>query len=322
VSNDPTSAVTRTPQNIYDDATFFEGYKLLRDGDTGLNGALEIPALHRLLPNLSNLHVLDLGCGFGEFARFARTQGAASVTGVDISRRMLEEATQRTSDASVTYLRSPIEQYAPTPRSLDLVVSSLALHYVEDYAGLVERVFQGLKPGGRFLFSVEHPVCTAYPAGWARDAEGRKRHWPLDHYRQEGERDTRWFVDGVIKYHRTVETYVNTLIWSGFLLEHLGEPAPTTEVLKVRPTLEDDSVSAGLAAYELSLLLLGRMPRATGPDVEKPLNSPARPTASSVGPAPSIRPATPRRCQCRARLRSRAGTRRSLPPRFHARCPK
>jgi hypothetical protein len=50
VSNDPTSAVTRTPQNIYDDATFFEGYKSLRDGDTGLNGALEIPALHRLLP--------------------------------------------------------------------------------------------------------------------------------------------------------------------------------------------------------------------------------------------------------------------------------
>jgi hypothetical protein len=51
-----------------------------RGGDTGLNGALEIPALHRLLPNLPNLYVLDLGCGFDEFARFARTQGAASVS--------------------------------------------------------------------------------------------------------------------------------------------------------------------------------------------------------------------------------------------------
>jgi SAM-dependent methyltransferase len=152
VNNDPTSPVTRTPQNIYDDATFFEGYKLLRDGDTGLNGALEIPALHRLLPNLANLHVLDLGCGFGEFTRFAKTQGAASVTGVDISRRMLEEAILRTSDPSVTYLHGPIEQYAPAPCSFDLVVSSLALHYVEDYAALVERVFQGLRPGGRFLF--------------------------------------------------------------------------------------------------------------------------------------------------------------------------
>jgi SAM-dependent methyltransferase len=165
VSNDPTSAVTRKPQNIYDDATFFEGYKSLRDSDTGLNGALEIPALHRLLPDLSNLHVLDLGCGFGEFARFARAQGAASVIGVDISSRMLEEATMRTSDPSVTYLHCPIEQYDLTPCTFDLVVSSLALHYVEDYAALVERVFQGVKPGGRFLFSVEHPVLHSAGRG-------------------------------------------------------------------------------------------------------------------------------------------------------------
>ena len=240
MSSDPISTAAQAPQNIYDDATFFEGYKSLRDTDTGLNGALEIPVLHRLLPALSNLDVLDLGCGFGEFARFARTQGAASVTGVDISRRMLEEATLRTSDPSVKYLQCPIERYDPAPCSFDLAVSSLALHYVEDYAALVERVFQGLKPGGRFLFSVEHPVCTAYPAGWTRDDEGRKRHWPLDHYRLEGKRDTRWFVDGVIKYHRTVETYVNTLIRAGFVLEHLGEPAPSVEVLKARPMLEDD----------------------------------------------------------------------------------
>jgi SAM-dependent methyltransferase len=101
VTNDPASATAPTPQNIYDDTTFFEGYKALRDTDAGLNGALEIPALHRLLPELSNSHVLDLGCGFGEFARFARARGAASVTGVDISARMLEEAVRRTSDPSV-----------------------------------------------------------------------------------------------------------------------------------------------------------------------------------------------------------------------------
>ena len=238
MTNDPAFAAALTPQNIYDDTTFFEGYKALRDADTGLNGALEIPALHRLLPALSSLHVLDLGCGFGEFARFARTQGAASLTGVDISARMLEEAVRRTSDPSVTYEHCPIEHYRPAADSFNLVVSSLALHYVEDYAGVVERVFQALKPGGRFLFSVEHPLCTAYPAGWVSDNEGHRRYWPVDRYREEGKRDTRWFVDGVIKYHRTVETYVNTLIRSGFLLEHLGEPGPTAEALKARPTLE------------------------------------------------------------------------------------
>lgn len=229
-----------TPQNIYDDTTFFEGYKALRDGDTGLNGPLEIPALHRLLPSLANLHVLDLGCGFGNFARFARTQGAASVTGVDISARMLEEAAMRTSDPAVGYVHQPIETYEPAPQSFDLVVSSLALHYIENYAELVQRVYHALKPGGCFVLSVEHPICTAYPAGWVRDADGHKRYWPVDQYREEGRRDTRWFVDGVVKYHRTVETYVNTLIRAGFVLDHLGEPAPAEEALALRPELAAD----------------------------------------------------------------------------------
>jgi len=227
-----------TPQNIYDEASFFEGYKALRQNDTGLNGALESPALRRLLPNLSNLHILDLGCGFGDFARFARNNGAASVTGVDVSARMLNEAAKLTNDPAVAYWHGAIEEYVPPSASFNLIVSSLALHYVKDYAGVVERIFHGLKGGGRFVFSVEHPMCTANPAGWVRDDDGRPLHWPVDNYRLEGTRKTRWFVDGVIKYHRTVETYVNTLVGTGFQLDHLGEPEPTHEALVARPILQ------------------------------------------------------------------------------------
>jgi len=71
-------------QNIYDDPQFFEGYQKLRDGDTGLNGAVEEPAIRSLLPNLHGLRVLDLGCGFGDFCRFARANGALSVVGVEV----------------------------------------------------------------------------------------------------------------------------------------------------------------------------------------------------------------------------------------------
>ncbi|MET5116634.1 class I SAM-dependent methyltransferase, partial [Burkholderia pseudomallei] len=74
----------------------------LRQRETGLNGALESPAKKRLLPNLAGLHVLDLGCGFGDFASYARAHGAASVTAVDVSSRMLEEARARTHDGAVT----------------------------------------------------------------------------------------------------------------------------------------------------------------------------------------------------------------------------
>ncbi|MBL3586564.1 class I SAM-dependent methyltransferase [Rhodovulum sulfidophilum] len=80
------------PQNVYDDPVFFNGYKKLRQNDTGLNGALEVPALHALLPNLSGKSILDLGCGFGDFARYARGAGAHSVTAVDLSQKMISEA--------------------------------------------------------------------------------------------------------------------------------------------------------------------------------------------------------------------------------------
>ena len=64
------------------------------------------------------------------------------------------------------------------------------------------------------VFSVEHPIATAYGNyEWHRDDAGAKLHWKVDRYREEGPRKSEWFVPGVIKYHRTVETYVN-FCWS------------------------------------------------------------------------------------------------------------
>lgn len=229
----------RRPQNIYDDPIFFDSYKKLRQNDTGLNGALEVPALHALLPDLSGRRVLDLGCGFGDFARYARDRGVRSVTAIDVSEKMISEATRLTADDNIIYLHRSIEDYSPEPESFDLAVSSMALHYISDYAAVAKRVFAGLASGGKFIFSVEHPVCTAHPAGWVRSPDGTALHWPLDQYQDEGERQTSWFVDGVTKYHRTVESYVNTLIAQGFRLDHLGEPQPLAEFLSERPSLAE-----------------------------------------------------------------------------------
>ncbi|MDQ2084406.1 class I SAM-dependent methyltransferase [Xanthobacteraceae bacterium Astr-EGSB] len=216
------------PQNVYDDRDFFAGYEQLRRTGTGLNDVLEQPALWSMLPaSLKGLRVLDLGCGFGDFARRAMYAGARNVVGVDISERMLADARAQTCDAHITYRRMAIEELALEPNAFDLVVSSLALHYVADYAGALARVAAVLTAGGRFVFSVEHPMCTALPQqAWVRDADGRPLHWPVDDYRTEGPRRTRWFIDDVVKYHRTVETYVNGLLASGFSLRSLREPEP------------------------------------------------------------------------------------------------
>src|SRR5919109_4622915 len=99
-------------QNIYDNAEFFEGYSRLRRSVEGLEGAPEWPALRALLPDLCGSAVLDLGCGFGWFCRWAREQGAAHVLGIDLSERMLARARTTTQDPLITYSRGDMEHLA------------------------------------------------------------------------------------------------------------------------------------------------------------------------------------------------------------------
>jgi SAM-dependent methyltransferase len=227
-------------QNIYDDPGFFAGYSRLPRSVRGLAGAPEWPALRALLPELTGLRIVDLGCGFGWFCRWAREQGAAHVLGLDLSRKMLERARAETGDPAVVYEPANLERLELPDAAFDLAYSSLALHYLPDLAPLFAAVHRGLAPGGRFVFSIEHPIYMAsrHPA-WMTDADGL-RTWPVDSYQIEGERRTNWFADGVVKYHRTIGTTVNLLIGNGFVLRRLEEWGPTDADLAAMPALADE----------------------------------------------------------------------------------
>lgn len=227
-------------QNIYDDETFFDRYRELPRSRLGLEGAPEWPALRAMLPELDGSKVLDLGCGFGWFCRWASGNGAARVVGIDVSRRMLERARAMTTDESVVYEMADLDAVQLPPDSFDLAYSSLALHYLRDLDRLMSQVHGTLRSGGRFVFSAEHPLFTA-PSnpGWTTDAAGRKV-WPLDSYLIEGPRTTDWLAEGVIKQHRTLATYVNTLIRCGFRVEQVIEWGPTDAQLAGRPDLADE----------------------------------------------------------------------------------
>ena len=227
-------------QNIYDDEQFFEGYSRLPRSVEGLDGAPEWPALRALLPDLRGLDVLDLGCGFGWFCRWARQQGAAHVLGVDVSEKMLARARATTEDPAITYSRADLERLQLPVASLDLVYSSLAFHYIEALDRLMSTVHRSLVHGGRLVFSVEHPIYTAPDEpGWSVDAAGRKT-WPLDGYLEEGPRSTDWLTRGVIKQHRTIATYLNLLLGLGFAISHVEEWGPTREQIAARPELADE----------------------------------------------------------------------------------
>jgi SAM-dependent methyltransferase len=227
-------------QNIYDNDEFFAGYSRLPRSVGGLDDAPEWPALRALLPDLHGRKVVDLGCGFGWFCRWARENGAAQVLGVDVSEKMLAQARATTSDTEITYTRADMERLELAPAAFDVVYSSLALHYIANLDILLSQVHRSLVEGGSLVFSVEHPIYTA-PAdpNWFVAATGRKV-WPVDRYLDEGPRSTDWLAKGVIKQHRTLATYLNAILRSGFALRHVEEWGPTEEQIAARPQFADE----------------------------------------------------------------------------------
>ncbi|MCM1254312.1 MAG: class I SAM-dependent methyltransferase [Clostridium sp.] len=228
-------------QNIYDDENFFKGYKKIRDNKLNANNLFEIPALFSMAPDLHGKKVLDLGCGFGEHCVRLVHDGAVQVIGIDISERMLEIARKENSDSKISYINMAMEDIAQLNEQFDIVISSLAFHYVDDFAGVVKNIYQMLHEGGLFIFSQENPLCTCHSGAdrWTRDEDGNKIYLNLANYGIEGERESVWFVDNVKKYHRTFSTIVNTLIEAGFVIEKMIEPLPTDELLEKYPQYKD-----------------------------------------------------------------------------------
>ncbi|KAJ5163876.1 uncharacterized protein N7500_005706 [Penicillium coprophilum] len=265
-------------QNIYDNPEFFIAYANLPRSQHGLPAAPEWPILEEMILNpkssftgpigspLKGSRILDLGCGYGWFIRWAREKGAGYIKGIDISQNMIERAKEfeaeinRQTKDSVTATMSATEvtfeihdleilnlSHQPEQELYDLVYSSLAFHYIEDFVRLLREIHGCLKKGGgheqrgRLIFSVEHPVGTALVnpgPGFKVIQEAGKDMivWPLNSYSSEGLRLSNWLgAEGVRKYHRTVETYVTALLENGFVLTGLKDWSPSKRDVEGQP---------------------------------------------------------------------------------------
>lgn len=219
-------------ENKYDEEMFFEKYSKMERSQKGLQGAGEWSELKKILPDFRGRRVLDLGCGYGWHCKYAADNGALSVLGTDISRKMLEVAERKNSDSRIEYRRIAMEDLDFPAGAFDVVLSSLAFHYVRDFELLIKNIAVWLRTGGELVFSVEHPVFTAYGTqDWYYGRNGEILHFPVDNYYYEGKREAIFLGEKVTKYHRTLTTYLETLLKNGFTLQHVIEPQPPEEMM-------------------------------------------------------------------------------------------
>ena len=227
-------------ENKYDNEIFFKKYSEMARSKNGLQGAGEWSELQKVLPDFKDKRVLDLGCGYGWHCKYAADNGAEYVLGCDISHKMLKTAQEKNADEKIEYRCIAMEDIDLPNASFDIVLSSLAFHYIKDFEDLAENISKWIKDGGEFVFSVEHPVFTSYGTqDWYYDEDGKILHFPVDNYYYEGKRDAVFLGEKVIKYHRTLTTYLNTLLKNGFELQHIIEPQPPENMMDI-PGMKDE----------------------------------------------------------------------------------
>ncbi len=210
--------------DFYEDPEVFETYLARRDRVDNPNDTLEKPVLLELLGNLSGKRILDLGCGDAAFGREALQLGCAAYLGIEGSRNMLALAEQNLTGTAGQAIQANLETWEPPKEDFELVISRLAFHYLVRLEAVLIRAYEALVPGGRIVFSVEHPVITSCDRAW--QGQGLRQDWIVDNYFDSGKRVTNWLGGQVIKVHRTVEDYYLALQRAGFVVESLRESRP------------------------------------------------------------------------------------------------
>ncbi|MBT2682796.1 class I SAM-dependent methyltransferase [Bacillus sp. ISL-37] len=214
--------------SVYDEEKFYENYMKRRNRPESPNNIIEKPILLEMIGDVAGKRILDLGCGDAEIGVELLQQGGDSYLGVEGSKNMARVAAlslERTTTGQV--LHSSMEAWQPQPGQYDLVISRFALHYLADLNSVFTKVHDSLVPGGKLIFSVQHPVLTS--SAKSVEGSGRRSDWIVDDYFNQGERAEPWIGKKVIKYHRTIEEYFKLLLKNGFAVDDLREGTPRAE---------------------------------------------------------------------------------------------
>lgn len=177
----------------------------------------------RLLGDLTDKTVLEIGCGSAPCARWLTSHGATAV-GLDLSRRMLAHGIAAMADdrTPTTLVQAGAEHLPFAGESFDIACSSFgAIPFVADSARVMAEVARVLKPGGRWVFSVNHPMRWMFlddpgPSGLTVSIPYFNRT-PYTEYDDAG-------ALTYVEHHRTIGDRVREIRAAGLILDDIVEP--------------------------------------------------------------------------------------------------
>lgn len=230
--------------------------------------------------------VLDVGTGEGQLARLAVAGGARRVVGVDPTTAQVAEAAAR--GGGPCYARAGAAALPFHAHAFDAAVACLVFEHIEAVDEAIAEVARVLRPGGRFLFLINHPLLQTPGSGWIDDQvlDPPEQYWRIGPYLVEDQTIEEVEKGVFIPFiHRPLSRYVNALIAAGLTLTHMGEPAPPPGFLARAAEYE--------AAATIPRLLVLVATRAAREDSDRPPSHDLGTLSPCTSPAHAV-PASPR----------------------------
>jgi 2-polyprenyl-3-methyl-5-hydroxy-6-metoxy-1,4-benzoquinol methylase len=195
--------------------------QMAHDGDFAKRHLIN-PVVLRMLGDLAGQRVLDAGCGNGYLSRMLAGRGA-TVVGVEPGQSLFAFAVEQETVApqSIRYVQADLCALPDLGGPFDAVVASMVLPAIPDWTGAMQACVHALKPGGLFVFTVNHPCFEQLWTSWREHGEYRAHRY-LAEYEVPG--------PSGVDFHRTISTYLNQLTSLGCYLTEIAEPGLTPDV--------------------------------------------------------------------------------------------
>ena len=171
--------------------------------------------------------ILDIGCGEGQVARRLVSESGRLVVGADPTPAQVKEAVRR--GGGPLYLRSLAVGLPFDDETFDAALACLVFEHIDDLDGAVAEVARVLRPGGRFVLFLNHPLLQTPDSGMIVDhmIEPPETYWRIGPYLREAVTVEEVQKDVFVRFvHRPLSHYVNGLIEAGLVLREMREPAP------------------------------------------------------------------------------------------------